>query len=977
MAAYQALNGNRIQEAETRFRAILAGDPNNPKALAGMGYVRMQQGNFTGAISFLEQAKRGDPEDKGVVAALDTSRFWFIMGEGQSALNSNDLTTAEKRYRSALDLRPTNVEALEGLGGTLLKAQQPAPAAPLFERALAAQPTSAEAWRGLFMAQFQGGNPALALATEKRIPAAPLVQLMADPLFLQPLASAYAAVGRGDEARATLESALKQNFPQVPKGLKADIQGQLAVMMVSGNHLDQAAAIYKQLTTDDPGNVAAWQGLVRVQHALGHDQEALQTLDNMPPAAKAAAMHDSNFEITMASIDQSQKKLDAALELLQKAIAEQPNAGKKPSPAIEMQLAGLYVERGSPQLAYPIYQQVIRDNPDRADAWAGLLSTLHVTGHDKEVVAQLKLVPAGVRPQLESDPSYLQTMASVYGALGRSREATQFLGRVEQDYAAQRSAPPASLEVQNAWLLFNGMDDAGLYRQLMSLGGRTDLSDEQRKTVQTIWTNWAARRASQASAVGNSRRALAILNAASQSFPDNPDAVKSLAIGYAQAGQPHQAVLIYKAQNMSTANVADYLAAVGAALADGDNKQAEIWLRYALAEYPADPQILILAARFEQSRGDTAKAIKYYSASLKAMPPASPVSKLSADLGLPAASAPGSLPSPDKPQDLSGLLAPDNVDTAPQGSTSAPYLPSYNNQAPLPPYDGNSRLVPPYMTNPGASSEPTQASAPSAPGRAEVQSTVQSAASLALNQPESGSQRAAAASAPAPATNDEVYRPYVAYVAPPPPASASSSAVTVQLGDNSPRPTAPPTDITDVLPTARYAQSARANRAAASHDEVAAARAARIRKLQEDAAARTGESHPPSEDTITAAVDNAEYTAGQSGAQGPQPATPPGRQIGRVPDTGAQQYPQPSAPPKSGQTTISRNRPRTPAPDVTPSATPPTVVQTPPVATAVHRCFRSHRRQLRWCLKQCLFGLRTHSRRRRRTPNLGPATCRR
>lgn len=939
--AYQALNANRIQDAEARFKAILSIDPNDARALAGMGYVRMQQGNFLGAISFLEQAKRGDPEDKGVLAALDTSRFWFIMGEGQTALDSNDLTTAEKRYRAALDLRPTNVEALEGLGGTLLKAQQPAPATALFERAVGASPSSTEGWRGLFRSQFQGGNAALALATVKRIPAAPLAQLMADPVFLQSLASAYAAAGRGEEAQAALNGALKQNFPAEPKGLKSDIQSQLAAMLVSANRLDQAATIYKQLVTEDPGGVAAWRGLVSVQHALGHDEEASQTVASIPAATYAVAVHDVSFEMTVAAIEQATKKPEAAQDLLQKAIIDQTNTGQKPSPAMEMQLADLYVNRGSPQLAYPIYQQVIRDNPDRADAWAGLLSVLHATGRDKEVVAQTKLVPAGVRAQLEENPGYLQTMAAVYGALGRSREAARFLGRVEQEYAAHRGTPPASLEIQNAWLLFNGMDDGGLYRQLMSLGGRSDLSDEQRHTLQTIWTNWAARRANQATANGDPRRALAILNAAAHAFPDNHAAIKSLAIGYVQVGQPHQAVLIYEAQNMSTSSALDYVTAVSAALADGDNKQAEKWLRFALAEYPADPQILILAARFEQARGDTAKAIKYYNASLKAMPPASPVSKLAADLGLQASPASGTLPSTDKPQDLSALLAPENSDSAPLEVKGESDAPDYNNQAPLPPYDSTTQLVPPYMTNPGGSQDLAQSHAMTGSSRAEVQLTVQGAASQTLSQAGPAGQQPVGTSQVD--ANGEVYRPYVAYVAPPP-RTSGNSAVAVQLGDNSPRPMQAQSDVTDVLPTARYAPSARANRAAASHDEVTAARAARIRRLQEDASARTGQSHPPPEDTITVTTENAEYTAGQSGAQISQPASQPGRQMGRVPDTGAQQYPQPSTPPKpSAQTTITRTRPRTvPAVGAVPAGAPPVVqpapavaVVTPPVAPAV------------------------------------------
>ena len=95
---------------------------------------------------------------------------------------------------------------------------------------------------------------------------------------------------------------------------------------------------------------------------------------------------------------------------------------------------------------------------------------------------------------------------------------------------------PADVDIQDAWLLFNGGNDAGLYRQLMLLGGRQDLTDEQRRTVQTIWTNWAVRRANQAAANGNIKRSLAILNAAAKSFPDNPGVLRALASGYARAG---------------------------------------------------------------------------------------------------------------------------------------------------------------------------------------------------------------------------------------------------------------------------------------------------------------------------------------------------------------------------------------------------------------------------------------------------------
>ena len=47
------------------------------------------------------------------------------MAEGDTSLESNDLTTAEKRYGYALELRPESHEALAGLATALLHRRPP------------------------------------------------------------------------------------------------------------------------------------------------------------------------------------------------------------------------------------------------------------------------------------------------------------------------------------------------------------------------------------------------------------------------------------------------------------------------------------------------------------------------------------------------------------------------------------------------------------------------------------------------------------------------------------------------------------------------------------------------------------------------------------------------------------------------------------------------------------------------------------
>ena len=135
---------------------------------------------------------------------------------------------------------------------------------------------------------------------------------MKDPLFLRSLSSANLAVGRDADAQRVLKSALDLPFPADSKGLEADTQVQYAGLLQQANRLEQAAGLYRQVLAKDQNHTAAWQGLVRVEHAENQDEQALQTIESMPPASYAQAMRDTGFEQTVASIYQSQRRLDVA-----------------------------------------------------------------------------------------------------------------------------------------------------------------------------------------------------------------------------------------------------------------------------------------------------------------------------------------------------------------------------------------------------------------------------------------------------------------------------------------------------------------------------------------------------------------------------------------------------------------------------------------------------------------------------------------
>ena len=679
-AAYNALNAKQYGEAETRFQAIVAREPQSAQALAGLGYVRMAQSNFGGAISYLEQAVQDGSKDPGVEKALRDSRFFYTMQVATAALNENDLVTAQTQFGNAAHLRPNDPSPLLGLGGTLMKAQQPEPAVGVFSEYVRMAPSDKAAWRGLFMAQYGAGQYAQALDTDRRIPVAVKKQLIRDPEYLRTLASVYQALGRDADAQRVLRSALDLPFPADARGVRADMQLQFAALLSAAGHKDQAEGLFRQVLEGDSTNTAAYEGLVNTAHELGHDAEAYQVLQSMPPATYEAAMQEPGFQTVVAAIYAGQGHYDLAQQTLETYLANQQSSGQKVSVVAEVQLAGIYLQHGDTEHAFPLYRAALQSSPDRTDAWNGLLTSLHSSGHDQEALAEIQQIPPNARLKLETDPAYLQTVGSIYAGLNQPQVAMSFYNRVQSRYTAQHVAPPADIDIQEAWLLFNSHNDPQLFRELMALGGRQDLTDQQRLTVQTIWANWAVRRANQNITEGNYKRAIAILNASAKAFPGNPDVLKALASGYATAGLSKNAVEIFKAQDLSTGTVEDYRSSVGAALSASDLKDAEVWLRFGLNQYPRDGQLLVLAAKFETARGDSGRAADYYQASLRVLPQDDPGLQLSDEMQRPLVRR---VQAVQQSQDLASLLsqADPNVNRGGGGLdlpvAEKPYLPSY------------------------------------------------------------------------------------------------------------------------------------------------------------------------------------------------------------------------------------------------------------------------------------------------------------
>lgn len=630
-AAYAALNAKRLDEAQSRFAALLEKDPKNGRAAAGMGFLRMQQNNFAGAVSFLTQAEQNGYRDRSVESALETSRFWFTMGEASQAMDEGQNDAAAAKYREALAMKPNSPEALMGLAGLLTKEQQYAQSADVYRQLLKQQPSSADAWRGLFLSYARSGDNAQAMALAQKFPAGVKTVLNRDPDYLLTLATIYKSQGRTTDEENILAQALTLPFPANGAELKAGTQLQYASVLMAAERYSQAAALYTQILNEDGTNLSAWMGLISSEHQMGQDDVAIANVEKMPPATYESALNNGDFLSMLGSIYQQSNRFDVAQQLLERAAKLQST----PSLQLQMQLASIYLQRNNTDQAYAIYRQVLTAHPDNVEAWKGLISALQTTNHTAEALQQIAYIPPAVRQKLEADPDFVLSEASLYASGNDLAHAAEYMNRVNSYYARIHQPMPAGAAIQNAWLLFNTKNDRALYPALMTLGGRTDLTVAQREQVQNIWANWAVQRAGAALDNGNNERAVAILEAAAAAFPDNLTVKRVLAGGYLKVGRARQALAIYKTLPNDNSSAADYQGAIGAALAANDKAQAEAWLREALARYSTDYQILGAAARFEQARGDNQRAADYWRAALAAMPEGSPADRLAHELAYP------------------------------------------------------------------------------------------------------------------------------------------------------------------------------------------------------------------------------------------------------------------------------------------------------------------------------------------------------
>lgn len=261
---------------------------------------------------------------------------------------------------------------------------------------------------------------------------------------------------------------------------------------------------------------------------------------------------------------------------------------------------------------------------DRADAYKGLITTLHDSGENKTALTQLQNMPTELLAQLSLDPDFLVASAGIYSSVGENGYALRLLDSAVERYMLQRKPVPLGIRIQACYLLLESGDDYALHSRLFfvtQIAEREDsLTPEQSGQLNDLWIFFALRRAGEENSAGNRRAALRILITAYETYPESVLIKRSLAGSYLNAGDAKTALQLYKEVGLADASPADYQGAIGAAFAAGDRRNAEKWLRLLLEKEPKDPAVLTLAAKFEQARGNRKLAAHYYQSALENMP---------------------------------------------------------------------------------------------------------------------------------------------------------------------------------------------------------------------------------------------------------------------------------------------------------------------------------------------------------------------
>jgi predicted O-linked N-acetylglucosamine transferase (SPINDLY family) len=377
-AAYAAHRAGWLDEAERRYRELLARRPGDPAALHHLGLLAHQRGDTAAGLALLDQALAAEPgnprihfnkvtllraagrpaEAEAVYAAAAAAATWdfaALLKEAESLREGEEWGEAVHTARLALAVEPQRPEPCFLIGQVELSRSRPAEALLWFDRALAAAPGHARSLcrRGIALARLGRTEDALTALQQA---------LQADPAAYDAhaaLGDLLAGLGRPHEAVTAYRAALAAR-PDFAEGyfLLGNALGAVA-------DFPAAAAAYREALRHNPADAASHANLANALFQLrepGAAEQAVREAIRQNPELPEAHATLGNILETLRP-DEAMAAFDMALRLRPDFLEVQVNRGN------------LLARRGDVEAGIAAYQAVLAQAPANSVALSNLLFT--------------------------------------------------------------------------------------------------------------------------------------------------------------------------------------------------------------------------------------------------------------------------------------------------------------------------------------------------------------------------------------------------------------------------------------------------------------------------------------------------------------------------------------------------------------------------------------------------------------------------
>jgi predicted Zn-dependent protease len=185
LAAELAEKSGQADAAEAAYRRVLAGNPGNTQANAGLAHLLIARKEFPEAEKLLRAALEKTPDDPAMTAQLAAVLAAEDKGEALPLLEklhaahpddravtrmlaevlseSGDSAHSDELYAALLKSHPDDADLLLGHGQNLIREQKFGEAFAAFTRVTEKDPASAEGWGGLAFSASKTGRPEVTL----------------------------------------------------------------------------------------------------------------------------------------------------------------------------------------------------------------------------------------------------------------------------------------------------------------------------------------------------------------------------------------------------------------------------------------------------------------------------------------------------------------------------------------------------------------------------------------------------------------------------------------------------------------------------------------------------------------------------------------------------------------------------------------------------------------------------------------------